>query len=93
MTWEIVTGLIVLIGCAISVGTIVYKLANILTKLESAIESLRETISIIKLDNADEHARIFKTIESLENKVTEIEIQLKLFIAGGDSTRPNEANH
>ena len=42
MTWEIVTGLIVLVGCAISVGTIVYKLANILTKLESAIESLQQ---------------------------------------------------
>ena len=93
MTWEIVTGLIVLIGCAISVGTIVYKLANILTKLESAIESLRETISIIKNDNADEHARIFETIKLLEKRLTEIEIQLKLFIAGEDSTRPNAANH
>ena len=93
MTWEIVTGLIVLIGCAISVGTIVYKLANILTKLESAIESLRETISIIKHDNADEHARIFETIESLEKRLTEIELQLKLFIAGGNGTRPIDANH
>lgn len=92
MTWEIVTGLIVLVGCAISVGTIVYKLANILTKLESAIESLRETISLIKTSNADDHKKIFESIENFEKRLTDIEIQVKLFMTGGAGTRPIEDN-
>lgn len=83
MTWEIVTGLIVLVGCAISVGTIVYKLANILTKLESAIQSLRETIELIKTGNANDHTKIFESIENFEKRLTDIEIQVKLFMNGG----------
>ena len=82
MTWEIVTGLIVLVGCAISVGTIVYKLANILTKLESAIQSLRETISLIKTSNADDHEKIFESIENFDKRLTEIEFQVKMFMTG-----------
>lgn len=92
MTWEIVTGLIVLIGCAISVGTIVYKLANILTKLESAIESLRETISLIKSSNADDHEKIFKSIEDFDKRLKDIEIQVKIFMTGSTCTRPIEDN-
>lgn len=88
MTWEIVTGLIVLVGCAISVGTIVYKLANILTKLESAIESLRETISLIKSSNAEEHTRIFEELKTLAQRINEIEMQVRLFMTGSAGTRP-----
>lgn len=92
MTWEIVTGLIVLVGCAISVGTIVYKLANILTKLESAIESLRETISLIKSSNAEEHTRIFEELKTLSQRINEIEMQVRLFMTGSAGTRPIEDN-
>ena len=92
MTWEIVTGLIVLVGCAISVGTIVYKLANILTKLESAIESLRETISIIKNSNAEEHTRIFETLKQLDQRITNIDMEVRLFMTGGAGTRPIDDN-
>lgn len=91
MTWEIVTGLIVLVGCAISVGTIVYKLANILTKLESAIQSLRETISLIKSSNANDHERIFESIENFEKRLTDIEIQVKCYMTGNGN--PPVASH
>lgn len=92
MTWEIVTGLIVLVGCAISVGTIVYKLANILTKLESAIESLRETISLIKSSNAEEHTQIFEALKNLDQRITNIDMQVRLFMTGSAGTRPIEDN-
>lgn len=82
MTWEIVTGLIVLVGCAISVGTIIYKLANILTKLESAIQSLRETIELIKTSNATDHTKIFETLENVVKRLIDVETQVKILMSG-----------
>lgn len=84
MTWEIVTGLIVLVGCAISVGTIVYKLANILTKLEAAIESLRQTIELIKTNNAEEHHEIFEMLKAFEKRLSTIETKFLLVTGKAD---------
>lgn len=75
MSWEIVTGLIVLVGFIVSVGTIVYKLAHILTKLETAVDNLRETISSIKDNNASEHEKIFDMIEKIDRRLTTIETE------------------
>ena len=49
MTWEICVGVFALVTFAVTIGTMVYKLAHILTKLESAVDSLRETITTIKV--------------------------------------------
>ena len=73
MTWEIVTGLIVLVGFIISIGTIVYKLSRILTKLESAVDGLRYALTKFSENNASEHTRIFEFIESHEKRLTILE--------------------
>ena len=64
----------------------------ILTKLESAIESLRETISLIKSSNAEEHTRIFEELKTLAQRINEIEMQVRLFMTGSAGTRPIEDN-
>lgn len=73
MSWEIVTGLIVLVGAIISIGTIVYKLANILTKLESAVDNLRETLATFNNNNSSEHERIFDMIDKIDRRLTILE--------------------
>lgn len=77
MTWEIVTGLIVLVGFIASIATWVSKLTKILTSLEDAIRQLRETLTEIKTNNREDHKRIFTTLADLERRVREVELELR----------------
>ena len=86
MNWEICLGIFALVTFAVTIGTMVYKLAHILTKLESAVDSLRETISTIKDNNNKEHERIFEMLDSLNSRLTAVETEL--LIAGRE---PNPA--
>ena len=86
MTWEIAIGIFALVTFAATVGAMVYKLAQILTKLESAVDSLRETITTIKDNNNKEHERIFEMLDSLNTRLTAVETEL--LIAGRE---PNPA--
>jgi len=76
MTWEIVAGLIALVTFIATIGTMVYKLAKILTKLETAVDNLRETISSIKDNNNKEHEKIFEMIDKLNQRVSVVETEL-----------------
>ena len=73
MSWEIITGLIVLFGAIVSIGTIVYKLSNILTKLESAVDNLRETLATFNNNNSQDHDRIFDMIDKIDRRLTILE--------------------
>lgn len=85
MSWEIVTGLIVLVGFIISVGTIVYKLANILTKLETAVDNLRDTLTTFNNNNSSEHERIFDMIDKIDRRLTILETK---FMIESDEREP-----
>lgn len=76
MSWEIVTGFIVLFGFVGSVGTYIFKLANILTKLETAVDNLRETLNMINDTNKQEHARFFNMIDKLDSRLTIVETKI-----------------
>lgn len=82
MTWEIVLGIFALVTFAVTIGTMVFKLAKILTKLETAVDNLRETIATIKDNNGKEHERIFEMIDKLNQRLTVVETEL--LIAGRD---------
>ena len=82
MTWEICAGIFALVTFAVTIGTMVYKLAKILTKLETAVDNLRETIATIKDNNNNEHERIFEMIDKLNQRLTVVETEL--LIAGRD---------
>lgn len=76
MTWEIALGIFALLTFAVTVGTMVYKLAGILTKLETAIDNLRETITTIKDNNNGEHERIFEMLDKLNQRLTVVETEI-----------------
>lgn len=85
MTWEIALGIFALITFAVTIGSMVYKLAKILTKLETAVDNLRETIANIKDNNTKEHERIFEMIDKLNQRLTVVETEL-ILTGGRDST-------
>lgn len=37
MTWEIIAGLIVIVGCLVSLGTVLAKLVAVMTRLKQSI--------------------------------------------------------
>lgn len=78
MSWEIVTGLIVLVGFLISIGTIVFKLAKILTKLETAVDNLRDTLNAFNNNNSSEHERIYDMIDKIDRRLTILETKFML---------------
>ena len=78
MTWEIAVGVFALVTFAVTIGTLAFKLAGILTKLESAVDNLRATITTIKDNNNNEHERIFEMIEKINERLTAVETELIL---------------
>ena len=74
MTWEIVVGLIALVGFGISVMTPIIKLNTSITKLNCTIDALNENVNESK-------ARIGKHGEEIDNldiRVTKIEEHMKM---------------
>ena len=55
MTWEIVAGIIALVGAGIAIGKIIYELSKTLTKLNCSVEILNSTLNSFASDNDREH--------------------------------------
>jgi len=73
MTWEIVVGLIALIGCAISLGGVLAKLVRALTRLELTISTLETTLAELKSGNDAAHREIWDEIEEHDERITKLE--------------------
>lgn len=69
MTWEIVVGLIALVGFGISVSTPIIKLNTSITKLNCSIESLNENMELIE----KRITRHGEQIDTLEHRITVLE--------------------
>lgn len=73
MTWEIVVGLIALIGCAISLGGVLAKLVRALTRLEVTISTLETTLAELKSGNDAAHREIWDELEEHDERITKLE--------------------
>ncbi len=62
MSWDIISDAITLIGCVIALGTVLYKLSVVLTKLDISVTHLTERIGTFEKEADSEHRR-------LENKI------------------------
>ena len=69
MTWEIVLGIIALIGFGISVTTPIIKLNTSITKLNCSIDALNKNMDI-STQRLNAHGR---KIDGLEHRVTVLE--------------------
>lgn len=73
MSWEIVVGLITLVGFIATVSSWTSKLAKTLTVLNDAINQLRETVKEFKADSKEEHKAIMRRIDDHEERIRKLE--------------------
>lgn len=73
MTWEIVAGIIALIGVFGTVATWSAKMAKTIGMLDTTIKALKETIVALKDDSKDQHHRFEKKLDDHETRITILE--------------------
>ena len=73
MTWEIVVGIIALIGVFSTVATWSSKLSRTLASLETTLNALRDTLEELKENNRESHKDIYHKIDDHEHRLTRIE--------------------
>ena len=77
MTWEIALGIIALVGFIATIGSMVWKLSSLLSRLESAVKALTEAVESLKNDNRGDHEKIFENIKDHEERIFKLEIKAK----------------
>lgn len=79
MTWEIVTGIIALVGFVVTIATISSKQSGLLAKLEATLNALNETLEELKENNRASHKDIYEKIGNHEKRVAEIETKMDIY--------------
>lgn len=72
MTWEIVVGIIALIGVFSTVATWSSKLSRTLASLETTLNALRDTLEELKENNRESHKDIYRKLDEHEHWITRI---------------------
>lgn len=83
MTWEIVAGIISLIGVFGLVASWTSKLTKTLTNLEAVLNALKDTLQELRDANGVDHKHFFKHLADHESRIERLEIINK--IKGGES--------
>ena len=79
MTWEIVTGIIALVGFVVTIATFASKQAGVLSKLEATLTALNETLEELKENNRASHKDIYSKLGDHEKRVSEIETKMDIY--------------
>lgn len=77
MTWEIVTGIIALIGVGGTVATWTSKLAKTIATLETTVDALNRTLTELQNDNKESHKNFYAKLENHEGRITHLEEHLQ----------------
>lgn len=77
MTWEIIAALILILGCLVSLGTVLARLVRAITSLEVALTSLEKAMNEDKTNNAEDHKEFRCDIKNHEIRITKIENEVK----------------
>lgn len=77
MSWEIVVGIIALVGFIGTVGTWISKLSKTLGILENTIGILNKTIDEFKTNSTHTHEKLFDRITKGERTIENHEIRIK----------------
>ena len=79
MTWEIVLGIIALVGFVGTIATYASKQSSILSKLETTLQALNETLEELKENNRASHKDIYNKIGDHDKRIGEIETKVKIY--------------
>lgn len=78
MTWEIVLGIIALVGFVGSIGVWVSKLSTTLATLSTTIELLVNTVKEFKANSHETHTTLFEKIGEHTTMLSDHEVRIKI---------------
>lgn len=73
MTWEILSALIIIVGCLVTLGGVLVKLVRTLTRLDDTIAQLRVDLNRQHDENKESHKRIYDKLDDHEHRIGELE--------------------
>lgn len=73
MTWEILSALIIIVGCLITLGGVLVKLVRTLTRLDDTMAQLRVDLNRQHDENKESHKRIYDMLDDHEHRIGELE--------------------
>lgn len=73
MTWEILSALIIIVGCLITLGGVLVKLVRTLTRLDDTMAQLRVDLNRQHDENKESHRRIYDRLDNHESRIVELE--------------------
>lgn len=73
MNWEIVVGIIALVGFVGSISTWVSKMTKSLAMLESTIEMLDGTLQEMSEHNREGHKEFYRRLDNHEGRISKLE--------------------
>ena len=78
MTWEIVLGLIALVGFIISVGAIIAKASQMFATLNATINMLTETLKEFKKDSKTDRKELHDRVDDHEKRISNNAMRIEL---------------
>lgn len=73
MTWEILSALIIIVGCLITLGGVLVKLVRTLTRLDDTMAQLRVDLNRQHDENKESHKQIYDKLDDHEHRIGELE--------------------
>lgn len=74
MTWEIVTGIIALVGFVVTIATYSSRQSSVLAKLEATLTALNETLEELKENNRASHKDIYNKLGDHDKRISKLEV-------------------
>ena len=76
MTWEIALGIIALAGFLITVGTLVFKLASALSRMEASVKGLRESFAAERKEKEKKHGEMSAEMKAQAETIRRLELRI-----------------
>ena len=73
MTWEILSALIIIVGCLVTLGGVLVKLVRTLTRLDDTMAQLRVDLNRQHDENKESHKRIYDRLDNHEQRIVDLE--------------------
>lgn len=76
MTWEIVVGIIALVGFVVSIGTLLFKLSAVLTRLDVTVKDMQAANAADRKCKEAEHREMYDTLDKHEKTLSDHEMRI-----------------
>lgn len=76
MSWEIVAGIIALAGFVISIGTLLFKLSAVLTRLDVTVKDMQAANAADRKHKEAEHAEMYETLDAHGKQLSDHEMRI-----------------